>query len=168
MRLRPALIALCLAATPALANAQGATPTPSAAPPKSNATVASETVTDNAIDDRIREAAAAAQALQGPLDGGWTLVAESGQALYAFQFVDRPGGQDPPEGVWRDLRRPAGPGDIGAIDSLARGPGSIILSFAAKPGAPPVAIELKSGDSGGWSGQLHEAGATIKVMLRRN
>jgi hypothetical protein len=166
MTARAASFALWLAATPVLAIAQGATPGTAGA--ASNSAVASETITENAIDDRIRDAAAAAQSLQGPLDGGWTLVAASGQALYAFQFVDKPGGQDPPEGVWRDLRRPAGPGDIGPIDSMARGPGTLILSFAAKPGAPAVAIELKSGDSGGWSGQLHEAGATIKVMLRRN
>jgi hypothetical protein len=166
MTVRAALIAFGLAATPALAIAQGSTP---AAPPAaSNAVVTSETVTDNAIDDRIRDAAAAAEALQGPLDGGWTLVAASGQALYAFQFVDKPGGQDPPEGVWRDLRRPSGPGDIGLIDSMARGPGSLTLSFAAKPGAPAVAIELKGGNVGGWSGQLHEAGLTINVILRRD
>lgn len=163
MRTRPALVACWLATTPALAIAQGATP-PAAA---SNAVEAGETVTDNAIDDRIREAAAAAEALQGPLDGAWTLVAASGQPLYAFQFVDKPGGLDPPEGVWRDLRRPSGPGDIGLIDSMARGPGSLTLSFAARPGAAPVAIELKSGDAGGWSGQLHEGGVTINVMLRR-
>ncbi|HTX47863.1 MAG TPA: hypothetical protein VME40_00610 [Caulobacteraceae bacterium] len=166
MRARPALIAWWLAATPALAMAQAATPAAQAA--ASNAVVAGETVTDNAIDDRIRDAAAAAEALQGPLDGSWTLVAASGKALYAFQFVDKPGGQDPPEGVWRDLRRPPGPGDIGLIGSMARGPGSLSLGFAAKPGARPVAIELKSGGSGGWSGQLHEDGVTINVMLRRN
>jgi len=160
------LIAGWLAATPALAIAQSANPI--VTPPASNATVVSETVTDNAIDDRIRDAAAAAESLQGPLDGGWTLVAASGQALYAFQFVDKPGGQDPPEGVWRDLRRPAGPGDIGPIDSLARGPGVLTLSFAAKPGQPAVAVELKSSEGGGWSGRLHEAGVAINVMMRRN
>ena len=122
---------------------------------------------DAAIDARIRASAEAAESLQGPLDGGWTLVAASGQALYAFQFVDKPGGQDPPEGVWRDLRRPAGPGDIGPIDSLARGPGVLTLSFAAKPGQPAVAVELKSSE-GGWSGRLHEAGVAINVMMRRN
>ena len=29
---------------------------------------------DNAVDERIRSSAAAAEALQGPLDGPWTLV----------------------------------------------------------------------------------------------
>ena len=163
MKLRPALIASWLAATPAPAVAQAA-PTPATA---SNAAVVGETITDTDIDERIRAAAAAAESLQGPLDGGWTLVSASGKALYAFEFVDKQGGADPPEGVWRDLRRPPGPGDIGLIGSMSRGPSSLTISFAAESGEP-VAIELKSGEAGGWSGQLHEAGVTINVILRRN
>ena len=122
---------------------------------------------DAAIDQRIRASAEAAESLQGPLDGAWTLVGADGAAIYAFQFVDKPTGEQP-EGVWRDLRRPAGPGDIGPIDSLARGPGVLTLSFAAKPGQPAVAVELKSSEGGGWSGRLHEAGVAINVMMRRN
>jgi hypothetical protein len=123
---------------------------------------------DNIVDARIRASAAAAQSLQGPLDGAWTLVGPSGQAIYAFQIVDKPGGADSLEGVWRDLRRPSVPGDIGMIDALGRGPGTLTLSFSVKPGDPPVIVELRNGPDGGWAGRLREAGGTVQVSLRRN
>ena len=81
---------------------------------------------DNAVDERIRSSAAAAEALQGPLDGPWTLVSTAGTPIYAFQLVDRPGGQGVVEGVWRDLRRPSMPGDIGLIDQISRSPSAQI------------------------------------------
>src|SRR5512135_3895844 len=84
---------------------------------------------DNAIDDRLRASAAAAQSLQGPLDGGWTLVSPAGAPIYQFQIVDPPGGTNPPEGVWRDLRRPMTPGDIGPIDALVRGAETLTIRF---------------------------------------
>jgi hypothetical protein len=122
---------------------------------------------DSLIDARIRASAEAAENLQGPLDGAWTLVSAAGRPLYAFQIVDKPGGRDPLEGVWRDLRRPAVPGDIGMIDSLSRGLDFLVLTFSVKAGDPPVMVQLKSGPDGGWAGQLREAGVTITVKLRR-
>jgi hypothetical protein len=145
MRLALAFCALALA--PALAAAQGES--------------------DNVIDDRIRSSAQAAESFQGPLDGAWTLVSADGKPLYAFQLVDKPGGQGPLEGVWRDLRRPSMPGDIGLIDALDRGPQTLSISFIAKPGDPRVAIELKSHADGDWSGDLLEHGMLTPVQLRR-
>jgi hypothetical protein len=104
---------------------------------------------DNVVDERIRASAHAAESYQGPLDGSWTLVTAMGDRLYAFELVDKPGGQSPLEGVWRDLRRPAGPGDI------------------AKPGEAPVTIELKSDDGGFWSGEMKAGGADTAVRMRR-
>jgi hypothetical protein len=147
-----AALALCLAAlAPAIALAQ-------------TATTAGEQ--DNEVDARIRASAAAAESYQGPLDGGWTLVGPDGKALYAFQLVDKAGGQSPLEGVWRDLRRPATPGDVGLIDQIDRTSQSLTIAFAARPGGAKVDIELTSGP-GGWSGGLLEAGSLTRVKLRR-
>lgn len=123
---------------------------------------------DNAVDERIRGSAAAAQALQGPLDGAWTLVSAAGTPIFAFQLVDRPGGQGAVEGVWRDLRRPSTPGDIGLIDQIARGPTALTITLAATPGQSTVMISLHPDPTGMWSGELREGAATTQVKLRRN
>jgi len=122
---------------------------------------------DNAVDERIRASAHAAESYQGPLDGSWILVSGFGERLYAFELVDKPGGQSPLEGVWRDLRHPSVAGDIGTIDTLTRGPQSLVIAFVAKPGDPAVTIQLKSDDAGFWSGDLKDGGADIQVRLRR-
>jgi len=121
---------------------------------------------DNVVDARIRASAEAAENLQGPLDGGWRLLGQDGKPIYAFQFVDKPGGGDPLEGVWRDLRRTSTPGDIGLIDSLQRRPGALTVSFVTRPGAPAVTVLLRAGP-GGWTGELHDAGAVTLVSMRR-
>ena len=122
---------------------------------------------DAARDERILSSAAAAESLQGPLDGGWTLVSGDGKVIYGFQFVDKPSGETP-EGVWRDLRRPNVPGDIGLIDTMQRGaPDSLTIRFVAAPGQGATTITLKLA-AGVWSGDMTEAGAVTKVALRRN
>ncbi len=123
---------------------------------------------DNAVDARIRASAAAAQALQGPLDGAWTLVSTAGSPIFALQLVDRPGGQGPVEGVWRDLRRPSMPGDIGMIDQIARGPAALTITLNAAPGQSVVMISLHPDPAGMWSGELREGAGVTQVKLRRN
>ena len=139
----------------------------SGAPGPSPGTTTSAPVPDNVIDARIRASAEAAESLQGPLDGGWTLVSTAGTPIYGFELVDKPGGQAPLEGVWRDLRKAQGPGDINVIDSFTRGVDTLTVSFFAKPGDPAVTVDLKNG-AGGWAGQLHEGTVTTDVTLRRN
>lgn len=122
----------------------------------------------NPVDARVGESYNAAESYQGPLDGSWTLVsATSGQAILAFQLVDKVGGREPLEGVWRDLRHPAVPGDICFIDSLARGPGSLIITLNATPSTPPVTISLTTGPDGAWTGTMREGSAAAPVKLRR-
>jgi hypothetical protein len=121
---------------------------------------------DDGVGERVHASALAAESYQGPLDGAWTLVSTSGNALYAFQLVDKPGGDSPLEGVWRDLRHTPTPGDINAIDSLSRAPGSLTISFTATPGQA-VTIELRSDAFGVWSGDLRQAGADLPVKMRR-
>ena len=123
--------------------------------------------TDNPIDARVGSSFNAAESFQGPLDGSWTLVSATGQPIYAFQLVDKPGGHDPLEGVWRDLRHPATPGDIGFIDSLVRATATLSITVNATPGAPAVTIILHAGPYGSWSGTMRENGAEAAVKLRR-
>ena len=126
-----------------------------------------QSASDNLVDERIRASADAAERYQGPLDGSWTLVSGMGERLYAFQLVDKPGGQSPLEGVWRDLRQSSVAGDIGVIDTLTRGPQSLTIAFVAKPGDPAVTIQLKSDDAGFWSGDLKDGGTDMPVRMRR-
>lgn len=122
----------------------------------------------NPVDARVGESFNAAESYQGPLDGAWTLVsASSGQAILAFQLVDKAGGREPLEGVWRDLRHPVVPGDIGFIDSLARTPGSLVITLNATAHTTPVTVTLTSGPDGAWSGTMRENGAAAPVKLRR-
>lgn len=122
----------------------------------------------NPVDARVAGSFNAAQSYQGPMDGSWTLVSASGQALLAFELVDKPGGGGPLEGVWRDLRHPILPGDIGFIDGLARGPGTLSITLNASPGSPAMSISLHADPSGGWSGVMRENGIDAPVRLRRS
>jgi hypothetical protein len=121
----------------------------------------------NPIDARVGGSFNAAESYQGPLDGSWTLVSATGQAILAFELVDRPGGEGPVEGVWRDLRHPTVPGDIGFVDSLIRQPGALTITLNAAPGAPALTITLHTDPTGAWTGVMHENGADAPVKLRR-
>ncbi|MFI4975907.1 MAG: hypothetical protein ACHP84_15305 [Caulobacterales bacterium] len=148
--MRGAVFALVLLMPPGLAAAQ---PTP---PP--------EMSPEDAYDARVRASMAAAEAMQGPLDGRWLVVTAEGRVLFMFQLVD-PSVTGPLEGVFRDLRRAARPSDIGAIDELTRTPATLHVTFRGLAG--PVVLDLKTGANGFWSGSMTEAGATTAVSLRR-
>ena len=57
---------------------------------------------------RIGAAMGAEQSLQGPLDGGWTLIDAAGRPLYRFELVDPAGRRGPLTGAWRDMAAAAG------------------------------------------------------------
>jgi len=141
------MLLVALVAAPAAGLAQGYTP-------------------DNVIDARVRASSEAAESYQGPLDGSWTLVDAAGRPIYALQLVDRVGGREPLEGVFRDLRRPPVPGDIGMIDSADRAGASLDLTLRARPADPPVTIHLLN-DGGGWAGEMRDGAAATAVKLRR-
>ena len=121
----------------------------------------------DSVGDRIRASEQAAESYQGPLDGPWTLVSATGQAIFAFQLVDRVGGAEPLEGVWRDLRKPTTPGDIHFIDAIIRRPTGLVITLNAAPGSPLVTITLQS-EAGGWRGVMRENGVDAPVRLRRS
>jgi len=122
---------------------------------------------DLAFEQRIRQSVAAAEGLQGTLDGEWTLYGADGKALYVFMIVDPAGGRGPLEAAWRDPRRPRGADDLGVVDSLQHLGAALTLNFTPHPGAPATVVQLQ-GAGPGWEGQITEGGALQKVSLRRN
>ena len=117
------------------------------------------------LDTRIRGASAAAQTLQGPLDGRWSLTGPDGSRLYALLFVDN--GRSALEGAWRDVTRGEGLSATGVIDDLRRDGGALSASFQPRPGQA-VSIRLNQMSDGSWSGDLDQAGQRRAVRLLRD
>ena len=110
-------------------------------------------------DARIAASAAAAQALQGPLDGTWTLADTSGRALYVVQIVDPVTGGSNLEAAWR------APGADGALgEATARRAGDR-LSLRLGDHGPLVSLRRVSRDL--WRGVLRQDGGGRRVVLRR-
>ena len=112
---------------------------------------------DQAYDTRLRSAMAAAQALRGPLEGGW-IVSANGQDLYALEMIDRNGVV---EGAWRDLRRAGALDASGFIASSERADGRLTLQLGAR------GVILQLDRDGGLRGVLHGAASDQEVSLRR-
>ncbi|HEY7852446.1 MAG TPA: hypothetical protein VIB82_05680 [Caulobacteraceae bacterium] len=110
-------------------------------------------------DARIAASAAAAQALQGPLDGTWTLAEARGRALYVFQIVDPVSGGANLQAAWR------APGQDGALgQATARRVGDrLSLQLGAR--GPLVSLRRLSNDL--WRGALRQDGRSRHVLLRR-
>jgi len=115
-------------------------------------------------ESRIRSSFQAAQGLQGPLDGGWTVRAHDGAALLGFQLVDRGYGY-PPEGAWRVL---GGSGRVGLIDSLDRQPTILTIRITRVYGKPTTVLTLSQMSDGSWVGDLTDEAGTRPVTMRRN
>jgi len=115
------------------------------------------------VGPRIAAARAAAQGLQGPLDGSWLLRDAAGRPLYRFEIVDPAGGRGPLTGAWRDAR------DAGAgfIATMRRGGQSLQLEFSSG-GEAATRLRLIERSPGVWTGQMMENGARRSVVLRRN
>ena len=50
---------------------------------------------------------------------------------------------------------------------MTRGTDGLTIIFVNKPGDPPVAITLKTGPDGAWSGDLKDGATDTPVRLRR-
>jgi hypothetical protein len=122
---------------------------------------------DAAFEGRMRDSFDAAQALQGPLDGRWTLYDAGGRALYAIQIVDPAGGAGPLQAAWRDPRDLSPLGALGVVSDIARTGGALRVSFAGHGGLATNLV-LRQGRHGGWSGRMVESGKAIRVTLRRD
>jgi hypothetical protein len=115
----------------------------------------------------MRDSFDAAQALQGPLDGRWTLYDAGGRALYAIQIVDPAGGGGPLQAAWRDPRDSRATGALGVVSDIARTGGALRLSFAGHGGVGATLV-LRQDRHGGWSGRMVESGNAMRVTLRRD
>jgi hypothetical protein len=147
--------------------AEAAKPAPAAPPPPRIVTTPVGTMPiDQAYELRIKSSIAAAQGLQGPLDGGWTVAGPDGAPLYALQIVDRGTGDGVLEGAWRDLRKPGAVGSTGLIDSLNRTDGEVIAAFSPHEG-PGARLALRPISGSRWAGTLIEAGASLAVTAER-
>ncbi|UAL10600.1 hypothetical protein [Caulobacter segnis] len=111
---------------------------------------------------RVKGSVAAAQNLQGPLDGGWRITGADGVQLYALQIVDKAGGQGELEGAWRDLRRTGSVGSTGLVEELRRDGDDIVIRFSPKVGESSV-LTLRSAGDERWTGELAENGASVAV-----
>jgi hypothetical protein len=111
------------------------------------------------VGTRVRSSAAAAQALQGPLDGGWTLFNRRRQAIFRLRITDPPTGIGGLRGVWR------GRGAAGDIEQLARRGGHLTISLAGAPGGGVARLTRRGPDR--WFGRLAVGGEDRPVVLLR-
>ena len=119
-----------------------------------------------AYDLRIKGSIVAAQGLQGPLDGGWTVTGADGTTLYDLQIVDPVGGYGALEGAWRDVRRVGAVGSTGLIDFVDRSTGDFLTRFSPRPGQLAT-LDLTPRGDGSWAGKLNENGVDTPVTARR-
>jgi hypothetical protein len=119
-----------------------------------------------AYDLRVKGSILAAQGLQGPLDGGWSIEGPDGAGLYVLQLVDRVGGDGPVEGAWRDPRRAGAVGSTGLIDVVDRSDGGFLARFSPRAGQLAT-LDLTPRGDGSWTGKLNENGTQILVTARR-
>ncbi|MGR4862905.1 hypothetical protein [Caulobacter sp. LARHSG274] len=117
-------------------------------------------------DLRIKSSIVAAQGLQGPLDGGWSVSGPDGTALYALQIADPVGGEAPPEGAWRDPRRNGAVGATGLIDAIDRAGEGFQARFSPRAGQSAV-LSLSPRGDGTWTGRLSDGGVETAVVARR-
>jgi hypothetical protein len=119
------------------------------------------TVEQTDLDTRLRDSAAAAQVLQGPLDGCWTLWNDA-RRLYVFQVSDPAGGSGSLAAAWR---RTGASAPLGLVDVIARQGDRLTMRFAVDRRI--VRLRLQRAGRGAWTGRLNESGQDLWVALRR-
>ena len=127
--------------------------------------VVASPIGETAFDARMRDSIVAAQALQGPLDGGWTLYA-GGRAILVFAIVD-PADGGGLQAAWRDPGRSADDG-VGVVGEITLAGRRLRLTFTRPVMARPTTIDLHGDSYQGWRGRLDDGGSHTSVVLRRN
>ena len=146
-----------------LAAAQPEPEAPPAGPPSTTAPTPPPIVDDGAYNDRVRGSFAAAQAFEGPLDGGWTLATTRMGPIYALQVVDHEGRL---EAAWRDLKRSGHADTSGFVDEISRTGATLVLRFKPAPDREVTAtLELKP--DGRWTGRIAINGEAAPAVLSR-
>lgn len=121
-----------------------------------------------AYDSALANAASAARANAGPLDGGWTLATADGHRMYRFQFLDHGYGYSQAEGAWRDLDGGPRLQGSGFVDQVNYSAAQLTLRFHETDAGDEVLITVKPSRSGTWEGQLLRHGSWTQVTLRRD
>lgn len=106
------------------------------------------------LSARIAASAAAAEALQGPLDGGWVLYDRHGRVLYGLQITN-PAGGGPPRAAW------SAHGATAPVESMWRSGPSLSLHLDG------ARIRLHRHSSSDWTGAMTARGHSLAVTLRR-
>nr|WP_295108580.1 hypothetical protein [uncultured Caulobacter sp.] len=132
-------------------------------PPEATTAPDGEPTRAQVYEMRVKGSVAAAQSLQGPLDGGWKIVGADGGQIYALQIVDKAGGYGELEGAWRDLRRPGSVGSTGLVEDLRREGDAVVVRFSPRVGQSSV-LSLRPSGYEHWSGELAENGASVAVV----
>ena len=113
---------------------------------------------------RMRESAAAAEALQGPLDGTWVLADHGGRTRYILQISDPSGTNPHLDAAWRasaDATR-AGP-----VDEIVRRGERLRLGFEDQALGGAVTVALHRRNAVTWTGLLAKNGRVSAETLRR-
>jgi hypothetical protein len=125
-------------------------------------------IDSKAYGEAILAAARTAQAMQGPLDGGWNVAGADGKRIYAMRMVDHGQGPGAAEGAWRDLQ--AGPrlAGSGFISSIGYDGGKLMLRFYESGPDDLVVLTVTPSVAGAWTGELWRKGAVAKVTFSRD
>lgn len=113
---------------------------------------------DTDVGNRIQAARQSEQALQGPLDGAWTLRGAGGRPLFDLQFIDT---GETIGGAWRDPAQHLGP-----LTDLRRTGVTLHFTITETPD-PPLQIDLTKSSHGQWRGRLTSRPTDIAVALLR-
>lgn len=116
------------------------------------------------LSRRILDSAAAAQALQGPLDGTWRLALGAGLAILILQVTDH-GGDGPLSAAWREPDGPEAP--MGLVDRAERSGDRLVIEVPAGDGRPALRLRLRRLGPGLWRGWLDSAGRRQTVRLEK-
>lgn len=113
-----------------------------------------------AFDARMAASSAAAERLQGPLDGTWRLTTARGRLLYVIQIADPPGSAGVLQAAWRDPAIPGAAG-VGPVQTMTRRGAALRFNIA------DMSAVLRRDPRGGWRGRLTRAGQGRLVRLIR-
>jgi hypothetical protein len=118
---------------------------------------------DKVFEQRMRDSVAAAQALQGPLDGRWAVTDTRGHRLYVLQIADPAQAAAPLTAAWSDPRT----GALGGVDAISRVGGHLSLVFAPGPDGGPIRLTLHRKNRDVWAGWASLGRARRSVRLDR-
>jgi hypothetical protein len=114
------------------------------------------------VGARIAGSAAAAQDLQGPMDGSWALIDAQGRVRFLLQIVDPASGEENLQIAWRE---PGVDGALGVVSAARRTRDHIAFEFDVR--GAPARVDLRRSGGGSWRGTLRFAGVSSAVSLRR-